>query len=148
MKVWIVTRGEYSDYHIEAVFSTEERADNFARLISSRYEEASAEEWDLDEPWAAQELYFWDCTIEDYQWDGAVTGKITPLPDEADVVIRPDSEDTEGVRVVAYRGIQFPGYDKLPPHYLVGVRAMDKKVALKIARDKVAQYKAEKEGIA
>ena len=36
MKVYIVTAGEYSDYHIEAVFTSKERAEAFAALDDDR----------------------------------------------------------------------------------------------------------------
>jgi hypothetical protein len=42
-KVWVVTDGEYSGYHIIGAFSTEAKADEFVSLFGGR-----VEEWDLD----------------------------------------------------------------------------------------------------
>lgn len=51
-KVYIVTEGEYSDYRIEACFSTKEKAQEFvknAKKLESKYYHPDIEEWDLDE---------------------------------------------------------------------------------------------------
>lgn len=44
-KVYIVTSGEYSDYHICKVFSTKEKADEY---VDARGSEYSIEEWEVD----------------------------------------------------------------------------------------------------
>jgi|WetSurMetagenome_2_1015567.scaffolds.fasta_scaffold79754_3 hypothetical protein len=49
-KVWVVTRGCYSDYGIAAIFSTKEKAweyYNMKRVIDDEYNEP--DEWDIDE---------------------------------------------------------------------------------------------------
>ena len=43
MKVYVVTEGSYSDYHIEAIFSDKLKADIHAALISG-----DVAEWDVD----------------------------------------------------------------------------------------------------
>lgn len=50
-KVYIVTEGEYSDYHIEAVFSTRENAEKFIAARDTAYYlgDYEIEELDLDE---------------------------------------------------------------------------------------------------
>lgn len=49
MKVYVVTEGSYSDYHIDSIFSTREKADiRVALLNSSDYRDADVEEWDVD----------------------------------------------------------------------------------------------------
>ena len=51
-KVYIVTEGEYSDYRIEACFSTKKKAQEYvknAEKIRSSYYYPYIEEWDLDE---------------------------------------------------------------------------------------------------
>jgi hypothetical protein len=45
MKVYIVTDGIYSDYHIEAVFTDKEKAEAFAAIHTYN----NVEEWDADE---------------------------------------------------------------------------------------------------
>jgi hypothetical protein len=46
-KVYIITRGEYSDYHIKQVFSTRQKAVEFLDTVDDSYQ---LEEYDLDEP--------------------------------------------------------------------------------------------------
>lgn len=49
MKVYIVTSGSYSDYGIDAVFSTRDLAKKYiSSLNSSRFHEFVIETWDLD----------------------------------------------------------------------------------------------------
>ena len=69
MKVYIVTDGDYSDYHIEAVFTDKEKAEKYASLHC--YD--AVEEYDADkievkgevEPWVAHQCSytndFWHC---------------------------------------------------------------------------------------
>ena len=45
MNVYVVTTGDYSDYHIEAIFSTKELADEYVRRGGEEY---NVEEWELD----------------------------------------------------------------------------------------------------
>lgn len=46
-KVYIVTSGEYSDYTIEAVFSTREKAEEFVSVLKLNYP-AEIVEWNVD----------------------------------------------------------------------------------------------------
>lgn len=50
MKVYVITRGEYSDYHICAVAVDAERAETLKRYYSECWEEAEIEEYDTEEP--------------------------------------------------------------------------------------------------
>lgn len=54
-KVYIVTAGSYSEYHIESVFSTLEMAEEFADTIGSDYQ---IEEYNIDEP-IEREISVW-----------------------------------------------------------------------------------------
>ena len=45
MKIYIVADGDYSDYHIEAVFTEKKRAERFAALHKLGY----VSEWEADE---------------------------------------------------------------------------------------------------
>lgn len=50
-KVYIVTSGEYSDYHIDACFSTKQKAQEFIRNAEKTeelWDRPRIEEWDLD----------------------------------------------------------------------------------------------------
>ena len=55
MKVYVVTSGEYSDYGIDAIFSTIEGAEEYKEMAikfkwgNSYYNQFNIEEWELDE---------------------------------------------------------------------------------------------------
>ena len=50
-KVYIVTSGEYSDYGIDSVFSTEEKAKEWIDVITSMYDGSyNIEPYELDAP--------------------------------------------------------------------------------------------------
>lgn len=48
MKVYIVTQGQYSDYHIEQVFSTREKAQEYLDHIGNG-NDADIDEYNIDE---------------------------------------------------------------------------------------------------
>ena len=47
MKVYIVTSGDYDDYHIDEVFSTKEKAEEYIECFGDK---CSIEEYSLDKP--------------------------------------------------------------------------------------------------
>ena len=57
MKIYVVTSGEYSNYSIEGIFSTKEKADAFV----SKYSDGGVEEYELDErvEWALTKAALW-----------------------------------------------------------------------------------------
>ena len=69
MKVYIVTDGDYSDYHIEAVFTNKEKAETYAALrCYDCVEEYDADAIEIDgelEPWIAHICFYtndhWYC---------------------------------------------------------------------------------------
>ena len=50
MKIYVITKGEYSDYHICAVATDLERAETLKRYYSECWEDAEIEEYDTDNP--------------------------------------------------------------------------------------------------
>jgi hypothetical protein len=48
--IYIVTSGEYSDYGIDAVFSTRELAEAYIKQFQDKWQTMGVEEWTLD-PW-------------------------------------------------------------------------------------------------
>ena len=50
MKVYIITSGSYSDYHICAVTLDPDRAELLEKYFSSAFDPARIEEYDTDEP--------------------------------------------------------------------------------------------------
>lgn len=53
MKIYVITAGEYSDYHIVAVTTDKEKADNFVKIHNESkrfyYDDAYVEEYDTDD---------------------------------------------------------------------------------------------------
>jgi hypothetical protein len=49
MKVYVITKGEYSDYHICAVATDPEKADALAKFCSDKYDSAEVEEYDTED---------------------------------------------------------------------------------------------------
>lgn len=66
-KVFIVTSGEYSDYGIDRVFSTEEKAKEWVDVITSMYGgNYNIEQYKLDAPIPERKEYmFFEAYIED-----------------------------------------------------------------------------------
>lgn len=58
-KIYIVTSGEYSDYHICAVFSTREKAEEYVQIHGTDY---GIEEYDLDEE-IKREVKLWRVAV-------------------------------------------------------------------------------------
>ena len=51
MKIFIVTTGEYSDYSIHSVWSTQKQAEDMVKILNNeRYNYASFEEYEVDKP--------------------------------------------------------------------------------------------------
>ena len=48
MKIYVITKGEYSDYHICDVAIDKERAESLVKFHSSEYELAEIEEYDTE----------------------------------------------------------------------------------------------------
>lgn len=48
MKIYIVTKGSYSDYHICAIFSTEEKAQRLVDSLNRRWNTPCIEEYEID----------------------------------------------------------------------------------------------------
>ncbi len=117
--VYVITKGDYSDYHICAVTMDNDRAERMKKLYSDRYDEAHIEKYVLDET-EAMAMY----NVEFSEW-------ILPEVTRAEY-------DFEEVTPVIY------GFSD---HVLVRVRAKDEDHALKIAQDEYAKWKAEKAGI-
>ena len=66
-KVFIVTSGEYSDYGIDRVFSTEEKAKEWVNVITSMYGgNYDIEQYELDAPIPERKEYlFFEAYIKD-----------------------------------------------------------------------------------
>ena len=71
MKVYIVTSGEYSDYRINAVFSTKEKAEDYLAAEPSNVETPEIEEYEMDMPpsewWTTIVYMLRDGTVKNHQ---------------------------------------------------------------------------------
>lgn len=122
--IYIVTVGEYSDYHIAEVFSDFDEAEKFAELHSKgKYnDEYYVETYTIDRvKYEEPEKY-----IEYFEVLFTIDGKVKNISKEYDNFYTPAPISTR-VDVT------------------IKVIADDEEHALKIARDKFAKYKYEKE---
>ena len=117
MKVFVVAPGEYSDYHIKAIFSTRELASEFIaeynRLVTDKWTKIDGfpiEEWDVDE-YTARPLGCWQVDIEE---NGAVRRKGWDL--EHDPHAPPTVHDGYMTSGAGFVPRHFIGYGKTVEH--------------------------------
>ena len=121
-KVYVITKGDYSEYHICAVTLDERRATNLNRLFDGKIEE-----WTLDEAVKDDRLF------------------VVEFPEDAPPKVRLPEYDYE---YMLYGGETNRVVDWYGDCDVVFVLARDEGHAMKIAQDVYARWKAEKEGIA
>lgn len=100
-KVYIVTSGEYSDYHIDACFSTKQKAQEFienAEKIEKFWAVPRIEEWDLD---GSVDI------VNVVKTFFTFTSPLSKTNHNEKVVSRVD----KSVRCEVYESIDFYGYD-------------------------------------
>lgn len=61
--IYVVTEGAYSDYHVEGIFSTEEKAQGYIDRNSRSTYDAGIEEWLLDEKQDWIDRTIWNCKM-------------------------------------------------------------------------------------
>lgn len=126
--IYILTRGEYSDYHIIGAYSTLELAEK-ARFV---YPGSSIEEYKLDYvPDHPPGMTAWGVNIYNENTDTMYIGQTSPY-DVGEENIPSEKE--------------YSPFGKT--HYSVLCWAVDKEHAKKIALDKFYQHQAQKAGIA
>ena len=70
-KIYVITSGEYSDYHIVAIYTTREMAEEF---IQSNGNDCTIEEYDIDKPISKEmKLWFISFNIENGELENATT---------------------------------------------------------------------------
>lgn len=128
MKVYVITKGIYSDYRICAVALDKDKAEILRKAFSDSWEEAEIETYETDQFITEIEagLKIYQCVVNDnglsaYERDY----------DYADDICFNKVNKTN-CRIATY---------------LVYVWAKDEDSALKIAADKIAEYKAKEAGI-
>ena len=120
-KIYVITSGEYSDYHIVAIYSTRELADEFVQCNGDGYE---IEEYNLNEP-ISKEKKLWLITfdVESGELESATTNDHYKVEEKKDICFYCDSY-----------------MDVARMHLYVESETMDK--AKKIACDRFASIKA------
>ena len=121
-KVWIVTKGEYSDYRIEGVFSDEAKASRVAEMIQGDYDEYPLDDARVDAIPAGNKMH----TVFLYRNQAPIVIESNPLLDESIT------------RHTDHHGLGW---------YTVITWARDKDHALKVASDKAAEAQAKLLGL-
>lgn len=131
-KVYVVTRGNYSDYRIEKIFATRYAAEKYCAIDTNEWDKPNIEEWDVRDGSNIQidKVYK---AVECTKWK--FTGKLTigeTLYGSSPFVLSYDPKpgyDYETYIVPINRGIE--GYDHIK----------------KIILDSIAKYTAERIGL-
>jgi hypothetical protein len=124
--IYVLTEGDYSDYHIVGVYSTKELAEEAQTL----YKDSQIEEYDLDNiPEHPPGMKAWFVLIRDGKLDGIYTSQVSPF----DQTVPCESEYKHPNGMISY---------------MVYCWAVDGDHAQKIALDKYYQHQATKAGIA
>lgn len=130
MKVYVITAGYYSDYHICAVTTDEKKAHKIAEQCSDRWGDASVEEYDTERV---------DVLV--------ARGEVLPYEvafDRNGCVNWTSKEVEQELRGEFEPGVQRRKRDGL---VRVSLYATDADAAIKIAAEKRAEYLAREEGL-
>jgi len=133
-KVFVVSEGCYSDYHICAIFDDEELAKKYCEVHKARHSDYECEEWPVND-WDTEEI-----ARTHYQcWLFIVTGEIK-------TEMATDAFERPELRLIEYPTCPSKGYSSNPVVY--GNSFVSKEHARKIASDRRTILLAEKaEGI-
>ena len=121
MIIYVITRGEYSDYHICAVTTEKEVAEDLKRKFSDRWDEARIEKYDTE----TYKLYKFEKMYCCYDANGIIIASETEY----------DFFETFTIK------------KNINGDLWVYVNADNEQDALKIASDKFAKYRAEQLGL-
>lgn len=133
MRVYVITQGNYSDYHICGVTLDINAAENMVKHLTTDdgwYSEAKIEKYDTD---------IWDSNNAVWRYYMRSDGT-----DNAEIDFYAEASTFKCLNKVK----KLKYHHSCEYRYDVYLRAPDKDHALKIGRDLVAEYKARKEGIA
>lgn len=138
MKIYVITAGSYSDYHICAVSEDEQKAELLAKKFSSLGDDANIEEFDTEDN---ERILSYKCLYDCYE---DLIFQQTPI------TVKECSFEFVTDKSFCVEEIRFGPYHK--SHVVVNklhvvVNADNEEQALKIAADKFAQYKAEHMGL-
>jgi hypothetical protein len=126
MKVYVLTQGEYSDYHIIGVYSTKEKAQEVCDAM-----QASRTFWDKPQ-------------IEDYELD-----ELSPSMGCVCVGYTPEHNTARSYGFIFASGTDSINSYTKPPEFMCYLpyspRLSDPNVLLKAAQDRYMKWKAEQE---
>ena len=138
MKVYVITKGEYSDYHICCVCLDRETAEKKAKMFENRYDgeydKPEIEEYDTDD---AEQLEVVDG--ETVRKDGKMLWAIDVYKDAYG---RPDHGEIERLEINEYSMIE--AFEEYKSYYWGRIYARTREEATKIMLDKIAKYRWEK----
>ena len=125
MKLYAVTKGDYSDYHIITLTASKDAAKKIAKRFSRSYDDAMVEEYEDGEIILGKELYF-----------------VRMVDGNIDDVAEDDSEYSLFDTSVCH-GNTWGG----KPMYYTHVLTDSAEKAEKIGKDRIMKYIAEKENL-
>ena len=128
MKVYVVTEGDYSDYHIVGVTTEREMAEAYCEVSTDRWYKPRVETYDTEDFADVRTVKPYRATMEE---DGTTT------------VEEEDRSSYEGA--VEHRVYHLRRWGGKPTYYEVLVLAEDEQHALKIAADYIAEAKWEEQ---
>ena len=127
--IYVITKGSYSDYHICAVATNKERAEELKKMYSNGYDYPEIEEFEenvpSDEFFTLNPQSYWKVT---FQQDGRIQSNPINYFGEANLHLE----------IKPYYGNDIIVYN---------ITADDEKIALKIAQDERAKYLIQKFGL-
>ena len=127
MKVYVITKGEYSDYSIYGVAIDKAEAEQMREYFSDEYDEANIEEYDTDVMKCINEGQTFYCVSLDCKND-----------------LVECEEDNNAIKFYQPGEIGHQRY-KSQERYYIHLFAKDREHAIKIGADKLYQAKYEKE---
>lgn len=128
MIVYVITKGEYSDYGIYAVTLEKEKAEELKIRYSDKWDEAMIETYDTDDYYVEKGRFYIVRIGKSSAIEISETGYIVPVEDRNKVELLQNRKTNR-------------------EEYVVFVKAKDEEHAKKIGADLVAKYKAQEQGI-
>lgn len=144
-KVYVVTRGDYSDYHIEAVFPTRDSAERWCAVHwkDNSYDYPIIEEYDLEQPDILDDtkVYYAIFFVYNDKYEKSIYGPSKPsygihlgtAPFETDICRN--------------RGESYWKYEGISGYIPIKSEDINEDAALKIIYDHIAKFKAEEAGL-
>jgi hypothetical protein len=114
MAVYVVTAGCYSDYRIEGIFSTSEKAERFKAELDN--DANDVEEWELDELQEHAQRTVWTVDLDS---DGNVVGEITNRKS----LVAPRFSESYSRAVAAWNGVRYSGCSAVSEDHALKVAA-------------------------